>query len=415
MTSSESPAGGERVIRVSAVVMRDQRGRVLNVRKRGTTSLMLPGGKHEPGEDPSDTAVREFGEELGIALDRARLRSLGVFRAAAANEPDHVVEATVFEHPFVAGADAAEPLAEIAALEWVDPTVSRPDMAPLNTDVIFPVLRDLPAGPGARAHGAAEPGLTPHAVAGDTEPTRAEPQSTASRGAVPRGASPAPAGPGARPGPVFTVGRAILRPLLRLRFRPVITGEEHVPATGPVLLASNHLAGLDTILIPSFSPRKVQFLAKASLFTSRIGAWFFPRIGAIPVHREASAAAQAALEAGREVLAAGNVFAVFPEGSRSRDGRLYRGRGGAAWLALETGATVVPVGLIGTNRTLRDPATGRAPRVELRFGAPVRFDDLAGLPAGKARREATERIMTAIQSLTGQETATDHASGGRGA
>ncbi|WP_024356749.1 lysophospholipid acyltransferase family protein [Leucobacter chironomi] len=219
----------------------------------------------------------------------------------------------------------------------------------------------------------------------------------------------------ARPGPVFFIGRAVLRPLLRLRFRPRVSGREHVPAQGAVLLASNHLSGLDTILIPSFSPRKVQFLAKASLFESRIGGWFFRQIGAIPVHREASAAAQDALDAGREVLAAGSVFAVFPEGSRSRDGRLYRGRAGAAWLALETGATVVPVGLIGTNRALRNPATGRPDRVELRFGAPVALDDLAELPRGRARREATERIMAAIHALTGQHLADDHATGGRGA
>ena len=210
------------------------------------------------------------------------------------------------------------------------------------------------------------------------------------------------------PGPVFTIGRAILRPILWVRFRPRVTGREHVPETGPVLLASNHLAGLDTVLIPSCSPRKVQFLAKASLFSSRLGGWFFRQIGAIPVHRDASAAAQAALEAGRQVLSAGNVFAVFPEGSRSRDGRLYRGRGGAAWLALETGATVIPVGLRGTDRR-RAASGGRADRVTVSFGPPVRLDDLAGLPNGPARREATARIMDAIHALTGQERTADYA------
>jgi 1-acyl-sn-glycerol-3-phosphate acyltransferase len=225
---------------------------------------------------------------------------------------------------------------------------------------------------------------------------------------------PAPQ-PLARPGFVFTLGRAVLRPLLRLRFRPLVSGSEQVPAAGPVLLASNHLSALDTILIPSFSPRKVQFLAKASLFEGRLGHWFFTSIGAIPVHREAGSAAQAALESGTSVLAAGQVFAVFPEGSRSRDGRLYRGRSGAAFMALETGATVVPVGLIGTDRSHRDPATGRAARMEIRFGAPVQLDDLADLPAGRARREATERIMSAIRELTGQEPADGYAEGGRGA
>lgn len=177
-----------------------------------------------------------------------------------------------------------------------------------------------------------------------------------------------------------------------------------------MLLVSNHLSGLDTILIPSFSPRKVQFLAKDSLFASRVGGWFFRAIGAIPVRRSTSSAAQAALDAGREVLDAGSVFAVFPEGSRSRDGRLHRGRSGAAWLALRTGAAVVPVGLIGTNRRL--PGAGGGPdRVELRFGRPIPLDDLAGLPAGRARTEATARIMTAIQGLTGQELADSYAEG----
>ncbi|MEJ6488425.1 NUDIX domain-containing protein [Leucobacter sp. USCH14] len=129
-----------KIIRVSAVVMRDAEGRVLNVRKRGTTALMLPGGKHEPGEAPVDTAVREFAEELGVPLERSRLRELGVFRASAANEPGHIVEATVFEHPLIPAAQSAGPQAEIAALEWVDPRTARADMAPLNTDHIFPAL-----------------------------------------------------------------------------------------------------------------------------------------------------------------------------------------------------------------------------------------------------------------------------------
>lgn len=216
-----------------------------------------------------------------------------------------------------------------------------------------------------------------------------------------------------KPGPVYYVGRTVLRPYLRLRYRPRVSGRDRVPSTGPVLLASNHLSSLDTILIPSFTPRRVQFLAKASLFSSRLGGWFFRQVGAIPVHRQASSAAQAALDAGREVLAAGSVFAIFPEGSRSRDGRLHQGRGGAAWLAFETGATIVPVGLTGTDRSRRDPQTGRRDRVELRFGEPLDLGDLAGLPAGRARREATERIMTAIQALTGQQRADGHAEGGR--
>ncbi len=211
-----------------------------------------------------------------------------------------------------------------------------------------------------------------------------------------------------RPGTVFRLGRAILRPLLKLRYLPRVSGLEHIPKTGAVLLVSNHLSMLDTILIPSLTSRQVRFLAKSSLFTHRVGGWFMREIGSVPVKRGAGSEAQGALLSGQAVLAAGEMFAVFPEGSRSRDGRLYRGRSGAAFVALATGATVVPVGLIGTNRRLKDPSTGRAPRVQVRFGPAVPLDDLAELPAGRARHEATSRIMTAIQSLTGQDFAEEH-------
>lgn len=129
----------EATIEVSAVVVRDGAGRVLNVRKRGTSALMLPGGKPEPGEDPRDTAVREFREELGIDLDPLQLRGIGTFVTDAANEPGHRLIAHVFEHPYVA---AADPLAEIDHLEWVDPhAADRPlAHAPLNLEHVYPAL-----------------------------------------------------------------------------------------------------------------------------------------------------------------------------------------------------------------------------------------------------------------------------------
>ena len=214
---------------------------------------------------------------------------------------------------------------------------------------------------------------------------------------------------------MFVVGRAVLRPLIALVYRPRVLGREHMPATGPVLLVSNHLSMLDTLVIPCFAPRRVQFLAKASLFRGAIGGWFFRSIGAVPVTRDASAGVGAALTAGTAILEGGGVFTVFPEGSRSRDGRLYRGKPGAAWLALETRATVVPVGLTGTHRGLRDPATGRRPRMQLRFGAPIELSDLTSEPAGSARRIATERIMAEIAELTGQTRVAEFAAGSIGA
>lgn len=198
---------------------------------------------------------------------------------------------------------------------------------------------------------------------------------------------------------MYRIGRSIIRPYLRLRYRPVISGLENIPQAGPVLLVSNHLASLDTLLIPSFSSRKVHFLAKESLFKTRFRKWIMASIGAVPVQRDGAQAAQAALEAGKTVLQSGHVFAVFPEGTRSTTGLLNSGKPGAAWLALETQAAVVPIGLIGTNRKQNVAKS----RIEMRVGTPVNLRDLGGVQTGKNRREATERIMQAIAALSGQQ------------
>lgn len=130
----------DQVIRVSAVVLRDRAGRVLNVRKRGTNAFMLPGGKPEPGETAAACAAREVAEELGLTLRAADLSLLGTFRTAAANEPGCALEATVFTHDFVAAALEAAPRAEIESVEWIDPAIERADLAPLNTQCVFPAL-----------------------------------------------------------------------------------------------------------------------------------------------------------------------------------------------------------------------------------------------------------------------------------
>lgn len=211
-----------------------------------------------------------------------------------------------------------------------------------------------------------------------------------------------------RPGAIYFIGRALLRPLFWLLYRPRVTGRSGVPAAGAVLLASNHLSSLDTVIIPTAAPRPVQFLIKASYFTGAgpIGAlrrWFFTSIGGVPVQRAVGRDARGALAAGSDILRAGSVFAVFPEGTRSRDGKLHEGHGGAAWMARDTGARIVPVGLIGTAdaRPLRHLWGG--PRLQVRFGAPLDLADLDGMPDGKARRETTERLMAAIAALSGQQ------------
>lgn len=221
--------------------------------------------------------------------------------------------------------------------------------------------------------------------------------------------APAPARATTRPGFIYFLGRLVLRPLFWILYRPRIVGRGNVPARGPVLLASNHLASLDTVIIPTSAARPVQFLIKSSYFTrsgviGRFMRWFFTSIGGVPVYRATGRDARAALDAGASILRAGSVFAVFPEGTRSRDGRLHEGHGGAAWMAYDTGATVVPVGLIGTGtiRPFSHLVPGR-PRIEVRFGEPLDLSDLDGVPAGKVRREITERTMSAIAALTGQE------------
>lgn len=138
-TDSDGRGGGLPVIRVSGVVIRDAGGALLTVRKRGSSRFMLPGGKPEPGETPRDTAIRECAEEVGVRLRSEDLTEVGVFRAAAANEADHLVEATVFAHPSVA---VGHPAAEIAELRWLDPTTATgTDLAPLLVDHVLPALR----------------------------------------------------------------------------------------------------------------------------------------------------------------------------------------------------------------------------------------------------------------------------------
>ncbi len=210
-----------------------------------------------------------------------------------------------------------------------------------------------------------------------------------------------------RMGATYAIGRLLITPLARLIYRPHIEGKSHVPRTGPVIFASNHLSFIDSIAIPVAAPRPVHFLAKASYFEEPASRWFFTAIGAIPVHRGAGQAALDALDQQRELLEAGSAVALYPEGTRSLDGRLYKGRTGVAFLALQTGAPVVPVGLIGTDKVM--PVGAKAPslkhRITVRFGEPLDLAHHGPASSGKARRLATDEIMSAIHALSGQELA----------
>jgi len=211
---------------------------------------------------------------------------------------------------------------------------------------------------------------------------------------------------------LYEVTHAVVHPLAKLIWRPAIEGLGNVPDSGPVIIASNHLSFVDSVVIPIVAPRKVVFLAKADYFTGSgvkgaLSRTWFTGIGMVPVDRDDTKAAMASLDIALEVLGRGEAFGIYPEGSRSRDGRLYRGRTGVAHLALTSGAPVVPVGLQGTEHL--QPVGSTLPklaRVTVRFGQPLQFvGRYDGVPLGRARREATDEIMAAIQALSGQEPA----------
>jgi 1-acyl-sn-glycerol-3-phosphate acyltransferase len=200
----------------------------------------------------------------------------------------------------------------------------------------------------------------------------------------------------------------MLLPVALLAFRPEVSGSANIPRTGPVILAANHLSVIDSFLIPLLTPRRVSFLAKQEYFEGGspkkwVVRTFLTGLDTIGVPRSGFRAAQEALEVAKRVLDEGGAFGIHPEGSRSRDGRLYRGHTGVAWLALATGAPVVPVALSGTERI--QPVGTRVPRpgkVTVRFGEPLRFTPPAGLRPGTARRQVTDEIMAAIAALSGQ-------------
>lgn len=207
------------------------------------------------------------------------------------------------------------------------------------------------------------------------------------------------------------LARAVVTPLARVVWRPKIIGRKNVPKRGAVILASNHRSFIDSPAITIMAPRKVSFLAKQEYFTGTgfrgaLSRAFFGGIGAIGVERGAGAAAQQALDLGLARLQEGEAFAIYPEGTRSLDGRIYRGRTGVAWLALTSGAPVVPVALTGTQDV--QPVGSRIPklaRVTIEFGKPIDLSTFGEASSGRARRHATDAVMAAIQEMSGQEPA----------
>jgi 1-acyl-sn-glycerol-3-phosphate acyltransferase len=201
-----------------------------------------------------------------------------------------------------------------------------------------------------------------------------------------------------------------LGPWLRLVFRPQVEGRENVPATGPAIIASNHLSFSDSIFMPLMVKRKVTFVAKAEYFTGRgLKGWlvkmFFVGTGTIPVDRSGGRAAQAALETQLRVLGEGKLAGIYPEGTRSPDGRLYRGKTGVARLALESGAPVIPVVMLNADE-IQPPGKllPRIKRVKIRFGRPLDFSRYAGMAGDRfVERAVTDEIMYELMELSGRE------------
>ena len=215
---------------------------------------------------------------------------------------------------------------------------------------------------------------------------------------------------------MYWVFKGILKPILMGLYSIKTEGRANVPKKGPAIIAANHLSFLDSFFIPLVvQKRKVTYLAKADYFKSWKTSWFFNMVGQIPTEREGGAKSEQALNAALNVLREGKLLGIYPEGTRSPDGRLYRGRTGVARLALTAGVPVIPTGLIGTPEVMpKDKKiprlTGRLP-VMVRFGEPLDFSRYAGRERDRfALRSVTDEIQYEIMQLSGQEYVDEYAS-----
>ena len=208
---------------------------------------------------------------------------------------------------------------------------------------------------------------------------------------------------------LYRAAELIAYPVVRAWFRPEVTGAGHVPVSGAAIIAANHLSAADEVFTPVAARRQVAYFAKAEYFTQpglrgRLVARTFREFGHVPVERESPRAAASTIEVGARLLAEGRALGIFPEGTRSPDGCLYRFRTGVARLALRTGAPVIPVGLVGTEHVLMpgDRRWHRAP-VAVRFGPPLDFSGRSeDERSASALREVTESVRVAVQQLSGQ-------------
>ncbi len=202
----------------------------------------------------------------------------------------------------------------------------------------------------------------------------------------------------------------VLGPVLRTLFRPKIIGRKNFPRKGAAILASNHVSFSDSIFLPLVAPRRITFLAKSEYFTGRgikgkLSKAFFAGVGQVPIDRSGGRASEAAVQTGLSILRNGELLGIYPEGTRSPDGRLYRGRTGVARMALEAGVPIVPVAMIGTYEI---QPTGqvwpRIKRVKIAYGEPIDVSEYAEQAKDPVvLRTITNRVMESLQALSGQE------------
>jgi len=210
----------------------------------------------------------------------------------------------------------------------------------------------------------------------------------------------------------WTIKYTLAIPILRAMFRPQVTGMKNIPRKGGVILASNHLSFIDSVILPLMTKRRVYFLAASTYYSSRsFGAWVLKRFllatGMIPLDRSGGKASEASLQAGLKVLKEGKMLGIYPEGSRSRDGKMHRGRTGVARLVLEAQVPVVPVAMVDTEKVIPVGSKSNVPHLQqvgLIFGEPLDFSQYKGQQTDHTTlRLITDQIMAAIRDLSGQE------------
>jgi 1-acyl-sn-glycerol-3-phosphate acyltransferase len=211
----------------------------------------------------------------------------------------------------------------------------------------------------------------------------------------------------------YRLTKFILTPILRFLFKVRVEGLENIPADGAAILASNHVSFSDSIFLPLVLKRRITFVAKAEYFDDPKTAWFFRAVGQIPINREGGSASQRALDSARAVLESGGLFGIYPEGTRSPDGRLYKGKTGIARLALQTNSPVLAVAMVGTREA--QPIGQVKPNffmpITIKISKPMRFDRYADRKDDPlVLRQITDEIMFELRELSGQEYVNTYAS-----